>query len=112
MSILRWIIAFPVILAVLLFALAHPELVEVSWSPFHEALELPLYFVMLFFLTIGFLLGAFIAWINFLPAFAERRAQKRKIKALEKDLNESKEKLIEALSRKREEEFRTLDYDE
>ncbi|MEM8832948.1 MAG: LapA family protein [Pseudomonadota bacterium] len=112
MSLLRWIIAFPIIVGVLIFALAHPDLVTVTWSPLHDSFKLPLYFVVLIFLAIGFLLGAFIAWINFLPAFSEKRALKKRVKSLEKDLNESKEKLIEALSKKRDDENRTLSYDE
>ncbi|MEM6811256.1 MAG: LapA family protein [Pseudomonadota bacterium] len=101
MSLLRWIIAIPVIIGVLIFALAHPEDVSVAFSPLHDRIDLPLYFVVLLFLSVGFLLGAFIAWINFLPAFAEKRKQKKEIKELEKQLNESKEKLITALSENR-----------
>ena len=99
MTITRWIVALPLIVGAVLFALAHPDPVSVTWNPFEEAVQLPLYFVALAFLGIGFLLGAFIAWLGMGKVRRERRQQRKTIKKLEKDINAANEKMIETLSK-------------
>ena len=101
MSILRWIIALPIIVGVVLFALTNPTLVRITWSPIHDSAELPLYFVALVFLGAGFLLGAFMAWIGMGKTRSERRQLKRDNKQLKKDINESNEKLTEILAKQK-----------
>jgi len=108
MSFFRWILALPIIVGVVLFALAHPEPVEVSLTPFNEPKSLPLYFVVILFLGIGFLLGAFVAWIGMIPVWKDRRSQRKTIRKLEQDLNEANEKLINELSRQRDEDDKAL----
>lgn len=112
MIILRWIIAALVVLGVVLFALAHPEHVKITWNPFAEPVELPLYFVVIAFLGIGFFIGAFVAWVNFLPVMADRRAQRKNIQKLEKDLNTANEKLIEELSKSRADTYASIPKDD
>lgn len=99
MSFIRWIIALPLIVGAVLFALAHPDPVTITWNPFEEAIELPLYFVALAFLGIGFLLGVFVAWLGMGKVRKERRQQRKTIKKLEKDINIANEKMIETLSK-------------
>ncbi|HPD82285.1 MAG TPA: LapA family protein [Alphaproteobacteria bacterium] len=94
MSFIRWIIALPIIVGAVLFALANPAIVSVTWSPFHSAIDLPLYFVALAFLGAGFLLGAFVAWIGMGKVRKDRRQQKKTIKQLEKDINAANEKIM------------------
>lgn len=101
MSILRWIIALPFIAGAVLFALANPQIVELQWTPFNQGMSLPLYFISLFFLGIGFLLGALMAWIGMGKTRQERRQYKRENKQLERDINEANEKLTEALSKQK-----------
>ena len=99
----RYLVALPLVVALVLFTIAHREAVEIVWSPFHAPIAMPLYLVVLVFLAIGFILGAFILWLGMLPVFSERRKYRKKVEALEKDLNESNEKLIAELSRQAEE---------
>ena len=99
MNIIRWVIALPLIVGAVLFALANPEIVSITWNPFEPAINLPLYFVALTFLGMGFLLGTFIAWLGMSKTRKERRQQKKQIKQLEKDINEANEKVIETLTK-------------
>lgn len=104
MAFLKWIIALPLIIGVVLFALANPQTITLTYSPIHAAATLPLYFIALVFLGIGFLIGAFMAWVGMSAVRAERRALKKKVKELEKDINIANEKLLKALSEKSEQE--------
>ena len=99
MAFIRWIIALPIIVGAILFALAHPEPVMVTWNPLQEPIELPLYFVVFVFLGVGFLLGAFMAWVGMSSVRSERRQQRKTIRKLEKDINEANEKLMETLAK-------------
>jgi uncharacterized integral membrane protein len=99
MAFIRWIIALPIIVGAVLFALAHPDPVMITWNPFQEPVELPLYFVVFAFLGIGFLLGAFMAWMGMSRVRSERRQQKKTIRQLEKDINEANEKVMETLAK-------------
>lgn len=98
MALLRWILALPFIVGAVLFALANPQIVDIQWSPFHDSKSFPLYFVVLFFLGVGFLLGAFMAWIGMGKTRSERRQFKRENKQLERDINAANEKLTETLA--------------
>lgn len=98
-TIIRWIIALPIIVGAVLFALAHPDPVSVTWNPLEPAVELPLYFVSLVFLAVGFLLGAFVAWLGMGKVRKERRQQRKTIKKLEKDINTANEKVIDILTK-------------
>lgn len=101
MTFIRWIIALPLIVGAVLFALAHPDLVSITWNPFAPPVELPLYFVTLMFLGAGFLLGAFVAWLGMGKVRKERRQQRKTIKKLQKDIDDANEKIMEALSQKK-----------
>lgn len=99
MRILKWILAVPLIIGAVLFALAHPQAVSITWSPFQDPVELPLYFVSLCFLGAGFLIGALMAWVGMGQIRAERRALKKEVKQLKRDVNEANEKIMETLSK-------------
>lgn len=101
MAFLRWIIALPIVVGAVLFALAHPDNVSVTWSPFEPPVDLPLYFVALVFLGGGFLLGAFVAWLGMSNVRRDRRRQKKEIKRLEKDIDEANKKTVEILAEKK-----------
>lgn len=91
MALLKWIIALPFIVGAVLFALEHPQKVPVTFNPFSDPIELPLYFVALMFLATGFLLGAFMAWLGMGKIRKDRRQYKKDIKTLTKE----NEKLIQ-----------------
>jgi len=101
MSFIRWILALPIIVGAILFALAHPNHVSVTWSPFEPPIDLPLYFVALMFLGGGFLLGTFVTWLGMGSVRQDRRRQKKEIKNLEKDIDEANKKIIEILAEKK-----------
>lgn len=100
MHILRWIIALPIVIGAVLFALANPQIINLTWSPFHDPRQLPLYTIVLGFLALGFLLGMFMAWVGMHGTRKEKREYKKQTKRLEKELKETNEKLMEALSKR------------
>lgn len=91
MSLIRGIAGF--ILAALLtaFAIFNRQNVEVSFSPVHEPLSLPLYLVVLGMFAGGFLIGGFIVWVNAGSTRKLTRKQRKQLKALEKELEHIKE---------------------
>ena len=97
MSIIRWIISLPLIVGAIFFALEHPDIVSITWSPTQEPIELPLYFVVLIAIGTGFLLGAAITWLSMGNLRKERRQQKKLIKRLEKDIHDADEQLNDYL---------------
>lgn len=108
MTLLKWIITVPIAIAAVLFALANPALIEFTWSPFHDPKNLPLYFICLSFLGVGFLIGTFVAWIGMGKTRAERRLYKKENKQLEKDINTANEKLTDALSKEQQQSKHSL----
>ena len=68
------------------FALAHREAVEVVYSPVHDPILLPLYALVLSFAAGGFVLGGVLVWLAGVKTRAEKRAQKKQITRLEKEL--------------------------
>lgn len=104
MAILRWLLTLPIIIVVVLFALANPAPTQITFSPFHEPTILPLYFVVVTFLCFGVIIGALIAWIGMLPSWREKRNLKKDNAKLTSDLNKANEKLIEELSKDKKKE--------
>lgn len=96
MKILKWIAALPLIVAAVLFALAHPQPVEFYWSPVNDPLVLPLYVLALGLTALGFILGALATWLGMGRLRHDRRHQKKTIKQLEKDLAAANENLVKA----------------
>ncbi len=102
MAILRWIITLPFIIGAVAFAIAHPEGVSITFSPFIAPIELPLYAVTLLFLLVGFFLGILMGWLGMSQTRKERRQYKKEVKVLTKDkekLENDIEKLEEKLSK-------------
>lgn len=94
MKILRWIFAVPLIIAAVLFALAHADLVAFYYSPFNDPLIVPLYMLALGLCAVGFVLGALATWLGMGSLRHDRRAQRKTIKQLEKDLAAANENVI------------------
>lgn len=95
MAFLKWLFALPFIIAAVSFAIANSETITLIWSPFHGKLTLPLYALTLGFLVVGFLLGAFMTWLGMGKLRSERRAYKKDVKRLEKELKDQKSKRTE-----------------
>jgi len=103
MAFLRWIFTLPFIVGAVLFALAHPQKVPLTYSPMSEPIELPLYFLTLLFLAAGFLLGCIMTWFGMGKLRKERRGYKKEVKTLTKEnekLNEAKSKIETQLQEK------------
>lgn len=96
MKILRWIAAVPLIVAAVLFALAHNQPVEFYWSPINDPLTLPLYTLALGLCALGFVIGAVAAWLGMGRVRRDRRALKKTVRQLEKDLAATNDSLIKA----------------
>ncbi len=97
MAFLRGLLALPLIVAIVLFAISHTEKVSITLNPFSSAIELPLFIVTLAFLIMGFIIGAVISWFSMHSVRKTNRQQKKTIKNLEKELEKSKEQLDEKL---------------
>jgi uncharacterized integral membrane protein len=86
MRFLLWLIGFLITVQITAFAVLNRDIVSVTLNPVGPALQLPLYAVALGFVVYGFLIGAFIVWINGAEIRKTRRQQRKTIKTLEKEL--------------------------
>lgn len=78
-TILKWVILLPVLLVVVLLAVANDQSVTVHLNPFDKSdpvlkVELALYQLFFIVLVLGVLIGGFIVWLNRLRrrSFADR----------------------------------------
>lgn len=95
MAFLRWIITLPVIVICVIIALSNRQSVAFTYSPFHEPVELDLYFLILCVLAAGFLLGAIATWFSMGNLRKERRNLKKEVKTLKKTLETHDQDRIE-----------------
>lgn len=89
-TVLAWLLTLPFLAASILFALFNDGAVSVIYSPFRDALSLPLYVPVLFAVGFGFLFGAVMTWAAMGRLRAKLRAQTKQIKLLEKQLQDVK----------------------
>ena len=90
MSLIKNIFGIIFAIALVAFAISNRQDTTLIYSPVHEAMTVPLYFITLIFLGAGFLLGAATVWLNSGHIRKTKRQQKRQIKALEKELENIK----------------------
>ncbi|MCW5700047.1 MAG: DUF1049 domain-containing protein [Rhodospirillales bacterium] len=64
MKLLFWIIALPLALIVIVFALNNRMLIDIDTWPLEYTLKVPLFGIALVGIFIGFLWGGIIAWIG------------------------------------------------
>lgn len=95
-AIIRWIVSLLVAVAAILFAVANREAASVVWSPLHAPVELPLFVWVLGGTLIGFVLGGFMVWLNGAAVRRERRRQRKIIRTLEKELDDTKQQKADA----------------
>lgn len=86
MAFLRALFGFLITVAVLIFASSNLHTIEVFYSPFTPAIELPLYLIGLGLMGFGFVAGGIVVWINEGKARKDRRRQRKEIKTLQKEL--------------------------
>ena len=96
MAVIRWIFALPIIVICVYMALSNRESIDFIYSPLNEPISIPLYYLLLLALAIGFVLGAILTWINGGKTRKERREQKKTIKSMQKELDSLHKKAIKA----------------
>lgn len=84
---LKILITLPVIVFLFFVTLSNrDQILNLTWSPLHNAASVSLPIVLFAALVIGFVWGSLILWSNTLIMRAERRALKKQISVLEKQL--------------------------
>ena len=86
MRLVHWLVTAPVALVLVIFALSNRGTTDLNFWPFDFVLEAPTYLVVLLLLLIGFALGELVAWVMRGSHRRERRAQAKRIAALEREL--------------------------
>jgi uncharacterized integral membrane protein len=86
MRVLYWIILALLALALALFAASNRGMIALGFWPFGLALELPLYLAILLTFFVGLLCGALAAWIGGRHWRREARQRRRRMTALESEL--------------------------
>jgi uncharacterized integral membrane protein len=85
-AILRTFLGLIVIAPVAVFCGLNIHTVSVTYSPFHDSIDVPLYAVGLCLAVFGVLFGSFSTWLNAAPLRKERRVLNKRVKFLEKEL--------------------------
>jgi uncharacterized integral membrane protein len=80
----HWFVTAPVTAVLVVFAVANRQGVAV-W-PLPDTMQVPLAFVVLFSLVVGFLIGELVAWLGGRRWRREVRHKARRIEALEHEL--------------------------
>ena len=91
MVLLRWFITVVITLAVLGFTLSNLEQVDVQLTPFTGSYTLPLYFLILGSVALGFIWGGLLVWLNTYPQRREGQKAKKRVDKLEKELDDERE---------------------
>ena len=83
MKLLFWIVGLPLVLAAAFFAVDNRETVAVSFWPFAEPLQIPLFVAIITPLYVGVVLGAVVAWVSGRRTRSRARSEARHAAALE-----------------------------
>ena len=87
MVILRWLITIPIIVVCVFWAVSNRQDIEIIFSPLHDPVTMPVYFLILGALALGFFVGATSCWFSMSGLRKQKREQKKEIKQLKKDLD-------------------------
>jgi len=97
--ILSWIVAAPIVILVVLFAVSNRDSITLRLWPFPDQLTLLIPLFTLIQLFVGFLLGAIVTWIGDRRRRRETRLLNKRVAELEQSLAETERKLAEARAR-------------
>jgi len=89
-ALLRWLLSVIIMVGVILFTFANRDKIPVQLHPFHDPYEIFAFALTLAALTLGFVLGGAMVWLNNADIRADRRRQKKRIKELEKELEKAR----------------------
>lgn len=87
MALLRWIFSIPLIVVSVYLAISNKDNIAFTYSPIHEPIEFPLYFLILASIAVGFFFGSITTWLAGGKVRKEKRALKKSVKSLEKELD-------------------------
>ena len=90
--ILRLLLGLAALIVIVAFAIANRTPVDVSFAPLPGSIELPLYGVFLIGLVAGVLVGGVGVWLHGLGLPARARRLRRKVRALENQIEILKER--------------------
>ncbi|MBN8897899.1 MAG: hypothetical protein BGO51_17520 [Rhodospirillales bacterium 69-11] len=90
---MRWLIAAPFLLILVLFALSNTEAVRLALWPTDFALEMPLSLVILAAMALAFLVGGMFVWFAELGQRRRARRAEHTIRVLERQIEELKARL-------------------
>lgn len=93
-TLLAWLVTIPLIVASVAFAIYNPDPVTVIVNPFKAAINIPVYVPVLSAVGFGFFFGAIMTWAASGRLRKERNDQRKKIKALEKQLATSNQNMV------------------
>jgi uncharacterized integral membrane protein len=93
-TLLAWLLTLPFIIGAVAFALYNPQTTDFTLNPFRPAIPLPVYVPVLGAIAFGFLFGAIMTWAAMGRLRKERRDQRKKIKALEKQIEAANQNQI------------------
>jgi uncharacterized integral membrane protein len=94
--ILSWIVAAPIVILVVLFAVSNLDPITLRLRPFPFEWSPPIWLFTLIQLFIGFLLGAIVTWIGDRHRRRETRLLNKRVAELEQSLAETEGKLAAA----------------
>ena len=92
LRVLSWLIAVPLALAMMAFAVANRGAVSVAFDPLPFAFHLPLYAALLAMFLAGLTIGAGAAWLVGARWRRLARRRRRAIHALEREVSSLKER--------------------
>lgn len=96
MRLIYWLIAAPLIVIAVLFALSNRDFVDLQIWPLPFVLPAPVYLVALGGLAVGFFAGGFVAWFGAGRSRARARAAERAVRARDVELEELRRRVKEA----------------
>ena len=94
MRALFWLLVAVVGVVMALFAASNRAAVELSIWPLPFLVEAPLYLVVLVALLAGLVMGCVSAWVGAAPRRREARLRRRRIAALESELQATQTRLM------------------
>ncbi len=103
MKFIGWIIAVPLALVIIAFAIANRAAISVHFDPLPYELDIPLWAAVIGALAFGFVLGAFIRWLFDHRWRSEARQARRHNLALEQEISALRQRLDQIAASRAEE---------
>ncbi len=100
MKILFWILGFPFVFAIVIFALSNRGKTDLGLWPLFDPIELPVYAAVLFAAVFGFLAGGIYAWVSGGKLRRQVRRHRRQAKLIEKENQDLRKQLAAAEARR------------